>query len=268
MYNGRHVSFKTVLWRAMNQSFCSDLSEEQAADYALELIRRLQIGFSFGDSVEFVNINAFKAMIPNDLVYIRGIRYIKEDFINKDLFLDTTPNFIRETNIVQILTQLPDWIPVKYTGYLYHSAYHCEGQSYPDDVAHDVTYTINNNYINLSEETGIIEVSYKSLLTDDDGFPMIPDDQSFQDALYYYIIKEHLFGLRAMGKITRDFYEEIKQEYAWAVGQAKNNLKLAGMDHWEASMNGIRRLIHDHNQADDGFKNLYSKEQIRNTNYD
>lgn len=263
MYNGKHVSFKTVLWRAMNQSFCSDLSEEQAADYALELIRRLQIGFSFGDAVEYSTIKKYKALIPSNLVYIRGIRLIRDIEMNKAFELESTPQFIKDSNQLQYLSQIPNWLPAKYTGYIYHSSYHCEGQSYPDNQACDITYTINNNYVNMSEEEGIIQISYKSLLVDDQGYPMIPDDQSFQDALYYYIIKEHLFGLRAVGKISRDFYEEVKQEYAWAVGQAQNNLKLAGMDQWESAMNGIRRLIHDHNQADDGFKNLHSKEQIR-----
>ena len=263
MYNGKHVSFKTVLWRAMNQSFCSDLSEEQAADYALELIRRLQIGFSFGDSVEYSTIRKYKAKIPDNLVYLKGVRYITKNGANTNLVYSTTPDFIKDNAIISEISKLPNWLPAKYTGYIYHSSYHCEGQNYPDDVACDVTYTINNNFVNMSEEEGIIQISYKSLLVDDQGYPMIPDDQSFQDALYYYIIKEHLFGLRAVGKISQSFYEEVKQEYAWAVGQAQNNLKLAGMDQWESAMNGIRRLIHDHNQADDGFKNLHRKEQIR-----
>lgn len=263
MYSGRHVSFKTVLWRAMNQPFVSDLSEEQAADYALELIRRLQIGFSFGESVEYSNINKFKASIPSDLVFIRGVRYINCNSIPDELRRDTTPDFIKDEGLVGYLNQYPNWLPAKYTGYIYHSDYHCNGQSYPDDQACDITYTLNNNYVNLSEEEGIIQIAYRSLLTDDEGYPMIPDDQSFQDALYYYILKEHLFGLLATGKVSERFYNKLEQEYSWSVGQAQNNLKLAGMDHWESSMNGIRRLIHDHNQADDGFKNLHTKEQIR-----
>ncbi len=46
MYNGKHISFKRILYRAMRHPNASDLSLEQAAEYAFELIRKLNIYLS------------------------------------------------------------------------------------------------------------------------------------------------------------------------------------------------------------------------------
>lgn len=262
-YNGKHKSFKSVLWRAMKHSFCSDLSEEQAAEYALELIRRLNLNFSFGETTKYVCVKNYRADLPHDLIYIRGLRYCTDNNI-ENYILDTTPDFINENDLNGLIAPSTKWLPVKYSGNIYQSSYHCNGKE-TGDVDCNITYTINNNYIFLSEQTGLIEISYRNLLLDDEGYPMIPDNQSYEDALYYYILKEHLFGLLAVGKINQNFYNKIEQEYSWAVGQASSSLKLAGMDNWEETMVGIRRLIQPQNFSDYGYKELHNREQIKKT---
>lgn len=263
MYNGKHKSFKTVLYRAMKHQFCSDLSEEQAADYALELIRRSNLGFVFGEKPKYIAIRNYRGKIPNDLIYIRGARYYTGPNVKQHIY-DTTPDFIDEDILRDLSVPFSEFHPIKYTGNIYQSSYHCNGKEV-GDIDCNITYTINNNYIFLSEECGVIELSYRNLILDNEGYPMIPDNQSFEDALYYYILKEHLFGLLAVGKVSQGFYEKIEQEYSWAIGQASNNLKLAGMDHWEETMNGIRRLLQPQNASDYGYKELHNREKIRKT---
>jgi len=220
----------------MNKSFMSDISEEQAADYAYELIRRLQMGFLLNAKPETLKIVNHKAKLPNDLVTLRGVRY-------------------------KVDKQSSSYLSMRYNGDIFASGYHCE--EYEQDKACDITYTLNDNYIDVSEKDGFVELSYYAIILDEDGYPKIPDNQSFQDALYYYIIKEHLFGLTAIGKVSERFYNRVEQEYAWAVGQATNSLKLAGMDHWDTTMKGINRLIHDSSMSTGGFKGLHQQEQIR-----
>jgi len=261
MHSGKFKSFKSVLWRAMRLPLCSDLSEEQAADYALELIRRLGLTFSYGEGTAFANIRNYRASIPEDLIYIRGVRYLTEEDPLQVTY-DTTPDFITDEEGINYLTSRLDWIPVKYTGNIYQSSYHCKGQSF-QDLSGDISYTVNNNYMYLSEATGVLEFSYRKILLDDEGYPLIPDNQSFEDAVYYYILKEHLFGLLAVGKVVQSFYNKIEQEYNWAVAQASNKLKLVNTDHWEATMNGIRRLIQPQNFSDSGYKELHRREQIK-----
>lgn len=259
MHNGKYKSFKTVLWRAMRHEFCSDLSEEQAAEYSLELIRRSQLGFVFGDITKYAVVKDYRASIPCDLVYVRGIRYTLDNVDDSIYENDEAPDFVEDRLAISRLT---NWVPVKYTGNIYQSSYHCNGKE-PADQDCTVTYTLNNNYIYLSEKCGYVEISYKGLLMDEEGYPLIPDNQAFEDALYYYILKEHLFALNAVGKVTDRFYNKLEQEYSWAIGQASTSLKLAGMDNWEEVMTGVRRLIQDANYSDYGYKELHNREQIK-----
>ena len=38
-------------------------------------------------------------------------------------------------------------------------------------------YRLNNNYIFTNFEEGSVEISYTAFVTDDDGYPMVPDDE-------------------------------------------------------------------------------------------
>jgi len=261
MNNGKHKSFKSVLWRLKKHPFCSDLSEEQAAEYALELIRKAKLALSFGDEPAYVCVNNYRGAIPNDLIYIKGIRYYTSNDII-DYIKEETPDFIKQADINSFITPGTNFLPVKYSGNIYHSSYHKHGKEY-NDVDCNITYTVNNNHIYLSEVCGLLEVSYKSLLMDEEGYPLIPDNQAYEDALYYYILKEHLFGLWTVGKVTDKAYNKIEQEYTWAIGQAGTSMKLSGMDNWETVMTGIRRLIQPQNLSDYGYKELHNREQIK-----
>jgi hypothetical protein len=53
----------------------------------------------------------------------------------------------------------------------------------------DLTYKIQGNFIYTSFEEGEIEVSYQAIATDEQGFPLIPDNSSFTRALELYIKK-------------------------------------------------------------------------------
>lgn len=237
MTNGKFIPFHRVLYKAMGFPNASDLTEEQGAEYAFELIRLLGIPLSYEEKTQYLTVKDSRVKLPDNIIYIRGLRYkVDNDTVN--------------------------WHPIKYTGNIYQSSMHCP--DYIDnDCPDDITYTINNNYLFLSEPSGAIELSYRALVVDENGYPMIPDNQAFEDALFYYILKEYFFPLVSVGKVTQYWYEMVKQEYAWAAGKAQNSLTLASVDHWESTMNGIRRLIQPHNLSDDGYQRLHKQERIK-----
>ena len=66
----------------------------------------------------------------------------------------------------------------------------------------DLTYKIQGNCIFTSIEDGNIEISYNSILVDKDGYPMIPDDESFIDAIEKFVKRERYNILFDEGKIS------------------------------------------------------------------
>lgn len=236
MFNGKVKSIKSVIYNIIGLPFMSDISEEQAMHYAYDLIRLMKMGFMLDQKVKDLKVKDYRAEIPEELITVRGMRYLKEYNHNQ-------------------------YEPMRYDSDIFQSDFHCN--EYREEGKCDITYTMNNNYILLNRKEGIVNLSYYAINLDKDGFPLIPDSRSFEQAIEYYIMKKHLFSLRAMGKVSKDFYEEIKQEYAFYIGQAENDLKLAGMDHWDTAMKGINRFIQDKGASRKGYKGLYREERIK-----
>lgn len=74
--------------------------------------------------------------------------------------------------------------------------------------------------IYTSIREGEIEMAYRAVMVDEEGYPMIPDDGVFPVALSLYIKKKHFTVLFDMGKISQQVLNNTQQEYCWAVGQA------------------------------------------------
>nr|DAI45526.1 MAG TPA: hypothetical protein [Bacteriophage sp.] len=53
----------------------------------------------------------------------------------------------------------------------------------------DLTYKIQGTVIYTSIKEGTIEIAYRAIAVDDEGYPLIPDKSSFSRALELYIKK-------------------------------------------------------------------------------
>lgn len=76
------------------------------------------------------------------------------------------------------------------------------------NVVTEESFSLNPNYILTSFETGDIKISYKSFPTDEEGFPLVPDNQYFKEALFWYCYKKMLLR----GHAPRS--QEMSYEYA------------------------------------------------------
>lgn len=72
--------------------------------------------------------------------------------------------------------------------------------------------------IYTSIEKGEIELAYRAIMVDSDGYPLIPDDGTFAIALELYIKKRYFTILFDQGKISHQVLANTQQEYCWAVG--------------------------------------------------
>ena len=110
---------------------------------------------------------------------------------------------------------------------------------------------------------GCIQIGYKAIATDEEGYPLIPDNQKVQLALEYYILSRYLEPLWMMGKITDKAFEYIQQKRYFYVPSAYTSLTMPGMDKMESMMNAINRLIINTTAHQNKFKKLGEKERLR-----
>lgn len=231
MVTGKTISVGNILWKVLKQPIVQDLKYEDAAEYAIEYLRLIGAALSFEDKVERIKLNGYKALLPVNLINIRGIQYSE--------------------------CECEGGIAMRYASNIYHTDNsNCNnGQEY--------TYITQNNVITTSMKDGWINISYSALATDEFGYPLIPDNESFKVALEYYIIHRTLEGLWSMGKITDKVFQYYEQKRHYYSAQATNSMTIKNMDQMETMFNAINRLIIDVNPQETFYKNFGVKETIK-----
>lgn len=125
------------------------------------------------------------------------------------------------------------------------------------------TYKINNSVIHTSVDKCLIDVSYRAMMLDRDGYPLIPDNSSFIEALELYIKKQRYMNLVEQGKMNLNIYNLVSQEYAFKVGQAKEELRTPTLDQMQNISNLLNRMIVPDLQEQFGFRNIGEKHHWR-----
>jgi hypothetical protein len=232
MMTGKTVSVGNILWKVLKQPIVQDLKYEDAAEYAIEYLRLIGAALSFEDKVERIKLNSYKALLPCNLINIKGIVY-------SDCECD-------------------NGIAMRYASNIYHT-----------DIKNDCsnnqeyTYITQNNIITTSMKDGWVNISYSALATDEFGYPLIPDNESFKVGLEYYIIHRTLEGLWSMGKVTDKVFQYYEQKRHYYSAQATNSMTIKNMDQMETMFSALNRMIIDVNPHQTFYKNFGIKEVIK-----
>ena len=126
------------------------------------------------------------------------------------------------------------------------------------------TYILNDDYIFTSFDSGYVNISYKGILLDDNGWPMIPDDIKFKSAVAYHIMMKLTFIKFIAGTISENVYNKIAQDRDWYIAAAQTRGHMPSIDQLEGIKNNIIRLIPKINQHADSFKSANMQEQRNN----
>jgi len=79
--------------------------------------------------------------------------------------------------------------PLQYGASTFHKSMHCEG-CVNENAQYEDTYILDDSYIKTSFVSGKICLSYMAFPIDDDCYPLVPDDISFREAMFWYVYKQ------------------------------------------------------------------------------
>lgn len=116
------------------------------------------------------------------------------------------------------------------------------------------TFIIQNNYIFLSHKHDCVDISYKALLTDEEGYPMLPDNSNFMRALQAYIKKEYFTVLYDMQIIQPQVLQQAQQDYAWAVGSCETDMNRITLSKAESLLNATVGMLNRSNEFNTAFE--------------
>lgn len=127
----------------------------------------------------------------------------------------------------------------------------------------DLTYTVNPPYVDVNIRDGYIMLAYKAIPTDCDGYPMIPDDEDFKEAIFWYINMKLLYPKWRSGHVSEGVYVHAESEWKKKKLAAYANVIMPSVDDMESLKNAWIRLIPRINEHNTGFKFMGNRERIK-----
>lgn len=221
-----YISIYQILDNLLDHPLLQDLSLERAVNYAINFIRILGCPNMFEEKTEVLQIDDYRGQLPCDC-----------------------------TEVIQVKDC--------HSGYCFRYSSDSFHYSYNEIEPYDLTYKIQGNIIYTSIKKGEIEIAYKAVMVDKEGYPLIPDDSSFINALELYIKKKHFTIQFDLGKINYQVLQNTQQEYCFAVGQAQNSLTMPTIDEMESIKNSWTTLVQRVSSHKEGFRTDGSQEKIR-----
>lgn len=227
-----YISIRQILSDLLDHPLLQDLSLERAVNYAIHFIQIVGVPNEFEEKTALINIENYRGCLPCDYYDMIQVRTYKEGEYCPRVFRYTTDSFHHSPN---------------------------KG----DSDTWDLTYKLQNSIIYTSIKEGTIEIAYHAVKVDKEGYPMIPENSSFIQALELYIKKKVFTILFDQGKINNAVLQNTQQEYAWAVGQAQRDLTMPTIDQMESISNMWTQLLQRNNEHSKGMKSLGRREYIK-----
>lgn len=227
----KYISLKVIMDNILDHPMLRDVSFERAINYTQSFMRIVGCPRIFEEKVALIDIKDWRGILPcdfNDIIQVRTHSDCGEK--NYKVFRYATDNFHMSNN---------------------------------KQDSFDLTYKIQGNVIFTSMKEGTIEIAYNAFAVDSEGYPLIPDNSTFIRALELYIKKQCFTVLFDLGKINQAVYQNVCQEYAWAVGAAQNDLIRPTIDQMESITNMLNTLVWRVTEHKSGFVNSGSAEKIK-----
>ena len=239
-----------------------------------------------------LQIKDWKAIMPNDLYFINqvAVNNAANPSVSTELtellaevktlneFVEANPNDkigynyqLREINarlsVVEniYMNATQPLTPLQYGTSTFPGHIHCDKCSNQFAKSKE-TYVVDGDYIKTSFQDGFICLSYTAFPTDEDCYPMVPDNISYKEAMFWYIYKQMLLGgyIPSMNGIGYDFADNKWKYYCT---QARNAANYPSIDKYESFMNQWVRLIPNLNRHANFFENLGTREELNRGSY-
>lgn len=151
------------------------------------------------------------------------------------------------------------------------------GRRYGKDLivdSEDVTCFIKPGWIVFNRKKGFAKLAYKTIATDERGYPLIPDLTSYQEAVYWYVVMKLNFPKFLSGKLggkgvntAQNTYFYIQNQWNFYRNQAYAECMMPTAADMESIKNDWNKLLPEFEEEDTFFKSQGEEQIIYNDYY-
>ena len=203
--------------------------EADAIEWIGEGLEMIGAGVQLERRQEVMSVQNFKLAIPSDLVFIEALYKLPDSvsFTGAGESLSYDAQQVEDANKYRV----PRKGKARVRGLL-GTLHEGIGKEETQHKAADIeeTYMLNPGVIHASWERSLVILDYKAVATDDEGYPLVPDEAHYKEALFWRIVMK-LF-LRGYEHPQLN-YPRAQQQWKHYAAAARTKAKMPDVDEME-----------------------------------
>lgn len=221
------TNIRRILDRIMRHPMLRDIPFETAVEYTVDFISLLGAPAIYDEKTAIVEVNDWRGMLPCDFVKMIQVRIAPKQHNCRWDHVGVLPSMV-----------------YRKAGHSFHFSEYKPNAGYTGEL----TYKEQGMVIFTSTRDIDVEIAYTAFATDDEGYPLLPDNTSFLRGLENYI-KFQWFTIKFdMGEISKDVMERTEREYDWAVGDAQSEFARLDLDSAATLFDSFKSLLPRNNE--------------------
>lgn len=252
--NIQYTNIRRVLGDITEHPLLRNVTLEQVIRHTIRFISLHGYPQLYQDKIDTVDIKDFRGLLPCDLVSITQVKDLKTDVCLRSMTDTFTPGLRPKPDMRNQPKDLLNNMKPPVDTYIPPM------QEYREEPA----FKTQGRIIFTSFPEGKVEIAYKAIPVDKDGFPMLIDNETYLNALEAYI-KVKVFTVKFdTGKIQAGILSNAQTEYFCASRLLQSEMTTPSMSEMESITRYLNTLIKPVRQFDNGFKDLGNREYLRN----
>lgn len=249
----QYTNIRRVLDNLLEHPLLRDVTVEQAVRYVIRFMCLHGYTKMFQDKSCDIEIHDFRGVMPCDLLSIMQVRDKKSGICLKAM-TDNYPS-----------AMFPPPLPHHHKDLLNNVRKPLHELYIPPEQMHfeEPSFKTQGRIIFTSFPEGCVEVAYKSIPVDEDGFPLLIDNENYLAALEAFI-KLQVFTIKFdTGKINANVLQNAQQDYAWRAAELGSEFSTPSVSEAESLSRLHNTMILSAHHFDRGFKNVADREYLK-----
>ena len=213
----KQVSIKVALRKIMSDlgytgTSASEFPWQDSIEWIGEALGQIGAYTQYNAKEVTLTVKDYKAKLPCDFIHMK--RIVNADYNSPHGMYDN-----KNTNLLENNYDTDDEKKERFIG----------------NSRSDFDYNIVLDNILTSFRNGTLKIQYLAMPTDDEGFPLIPDNESYKEAFFWKVARQ--LAIRGQLPNKELTYERCDYEWNWYCGQARaeaNVMTHAELD-WRAA---------------------------------
>lgn len=248
--NIQYTNIRRVLDDITDHPLLRDATLEQVVRHTIRFISLHGYPQLYQDKIDTVPIKDFRGILPCDLISIVQVKDLGTDICLRAMTDTFTPGMRpkpkeRPLHEDMLNNMQGEYIPPR------------------KEYNEELSYKTQGRIIFTSFPHGKVEIAYKSIPVDEDGFPLLIDDETYLNALEAYIKVKVLTVMFDLGKVQAGVLSNAQTDYAWASHLLQSSMTLPSVSEMESITRYLNTMIKPVRSFSNGFKNLGDQEYRR-----